>query len=521
MLKKLFRKLNFFCSNYREIPLYFFLIFIFGVLIILRYPNLILEPRFWGEERLYFETFLHANNWWVGFDALQYPAYYNFLSRFGGFLGSIVELNYAPLLTSLFGLFILMLPIIIIFFTNNKYWDGLKKKIVLSLFLIFSLSTGEIWLNSTNPHFIFPVVIFLILLDDNLISILKRRLYCFFIAIGAISGPFSLLMSPFFLYRFLKYRERTVFYYCLIFLVFGALHIIFFYISLIHGTGNPNRLGSGEISESLSLVSRISYLLQFNFIFPIFGYFISLVFRIFIELINYGVESIYFISILDSIPEATKNIFENVILAGNSLKHYLNLFISIIFGYIGYKIFKIADSFEKINFLGLFIYLSLVISILSIGGHGGFRYSYLTGFIILMFFYQKYLFFRMNDKFIKSAMLLKSLLVCSIVIGVIEYYPRMLSYTPDVISTVKVPWPNWKSEIELWKKDETYTPAVWPYIKNKDLIWPERSEVYTLNLNSSQNWEEEGEHRFSTSLIQILITDENEPNDGLVRKNVK
>jgi len=70
----------------------------------------------------------------------------------------------------------------------------------------------------------------------------------------------------------------------------------------------------------------------------------------------------------------------------------------------------------------------------------------------------------------------------------------------------------------MWNEDKSYRPIVWPYIKNKDLIWPPRSEVYTLDLNTSQNWEEEGKHRFSTSLIHALKANKNESTESLSEK---
>ena len=52
-------------------------------LIIIRYPNFILQPRFWAEEAIYFEIFYSLDSWWHAFDLLIYPAYYLFLSRLG------------------------------------------------------------------------------------------------------------------------------------------------------------------------------------------------------------------------------------------------------------------------------------------------------------------------------------------------------------------------------------------------------------------------------------------------------
>ena len=75
----------------------------FAIAIFLRYPDFILDPRVWAEDRIYIETFLGGDNWWDGFDALMYPSYYTFLPRFGAMLASFVDISRAPLILNLFG----------------------------------------------------------------------------------------------------------------------------------------------------------------------------------------------------------------------------------------------------------------------------------------------------------------------------------------------------------------------------------------------------------------------------------
>ncbi len=480
-----------------------FIVFI----VLIRYPSFVIEPRFWAEERLYFETFYHLSKWWEGFDTLQYPAYYNFLSRFGGFLASLFSLSYAPMATTLFGMLILISPLLIIFFTESKYWDNLEKKIILSAFLIFSCSTGEIWLNSTNPHFIFPVIIFLILLDENLESIAKRFLYNFCILIGAISGPFGLLMSPFFLLRYIRYKEKPVLTYCFIFLIFGLLHLLFFYISYNSGLGNMNRLGEGAISESLSMVDRATFVFQFNLIFPLFGYFISLIFRVFLNLINAGIDSSYYSIIIQIIPSSLEGSFSNSLSLLRKVSLPITLLIFAMFGYVFYKLYKISNLDEKINFLSLFIYLSIMISLLSIGGHGGFRYSYITGFILLFFIYHKFL--SSLNKNLPGIQTAKFIIFFSISVGILEYYPRVLSSSPEVITRQndKIDWPIWKEEVATWQINNEHDPVVWPYLKNRDILWPERSAIYTLSLNTTQDWNTRGNQKFSTNLKNMVQKD--------------
>ena len=127
-------------NSSKHLPLSIISLFVLSLIIFLRYPPLLLKPRFWNEEQVYYEIFHSVENWWEGFDALIYPVFYNFLSRLGPFLASLAEMQNAPLVTTLFSFFFLLSPLLIIFLTNCKYWENLEHKIVLSLFLIFSIT---------------------------------------------------------------------------------------------------------------------------------------------------------------------------------------------------------------------------------------------------------------------------------------------------------------------------------------------------------------------------------------------
>ena len=488
-------------SSSKLFPLSIISLFVFSLIILLRYPPFLLEPRFYAEETIYFETFHSVINWWEGFDALLYPSYYVGLSRVGGFLASLVEIQNAPLVTTLFGFFVLLIPMLIIFLTNCKYWENLEQKIVLSLFLIFSCSTGEIWLNSNNLGFIVPIVTFLILLDDNLESRLKRFTYSAYLCFGVLTGPYVLLMSPFFLLRYLRHKEKQVLYYCLIFLAFGSLQVLYFFVSFNIGLGSANRFGGGI---TIGIVERLIYLIQFNLIFPLFGYFISFIFRIFFDLINTGFENVrYLPGILEMIPTNLENIFAIVLSFLAKIHEIVNVLVISMISLFFYFQYKTSDLDEKLNFLSLYIWLSLTISFLSLGGHGGFRYSYPTGFILLFFLYQKFHASK-GKKF--SRKLTTTIIVFSILIGIFEYYPRVLSSSPSVASnsTPYIEWPNWKEEVSKWENDNDYKPIVWPYLKERDLLFPKKVHIHDLSLDTPEKWEAAGKKRFTSTLVNLL-----------------
>ncbi|MBL78496.1 MAG: hypothetical protein CMH70_00290 [Nitrosomonadaceae bacterium] len=481
-------------KNYWFYSLFFLLVF--SVLILFRYPGFVLEPRIWGEDSVYIETFLHASVWWEGFDALIYPSYYLVFTRFAGFLTTFVGLESIAAVVTWFGFLILILPILILFMTDCKYWDSLQKKIILSLFFVFSCSTGEVWLTSTNLGFILPIISFLILLDDNLESKLKRILYCILLSCAVLNGPITLIMSPFFLLRFFQTRNKQFLNYCLILFFLGLVHILYFAVSTNAGVSSPSRF-----SEGRDLVKSLIHIVSSNLIFPLFGYFLSIIFRVGTGTIYSGLENSPYLGALEKIFPG--HLGEWIISIVNVLVS-MNMFIIVLGGMIliliFYNEFKKSNYEEKVYFLSLFLYLSIALGLLSLKGQSGFRYSYVTGFILLFYLYQ-----RVSFNVAKARnMLVKVLLIFSISVGILEYYPRTISFTPSVLIGESTSWPDWENEVGLWRKDNSYLPKVWPYIKKTGGIWPERQAVWVIDLNRPKNWEESGRKKFSEELLKLF-----------------
>ena len=285
-------------SSKKYWPLSILIIFTIFFVVFIRYPDLVINYRFWGEENIYFEMFLHSDNWVDGFDSMIYPGYYVFFSRVAALFATFVDLELAPFVTTLIGFSVLVLPILILFLTKCKYWNSLQDKLILSLFLIFSCSTGEIWLNSTNVHFIFPVIVFLILLDDNLTNFTKRLIYSLLLFVSSITGPITLLMSPFFLIKYVQTKHRQFLFYCLILFIAGLIQLSYYIISIEVNTISPSRFNGEFLS-----IGKVYHSIASNIIFPLFGYFSSVIFKNGLEVVNNGINDIpYIMNIMNTYP---------------------------------------------------------------------------------------------------------------------------------------------------------------------------------------------------------------------------
>ena len=99
---------------------------------------------------------------------------------------------------------------------------------------------------------------------------------------------------------------------------------------------------------------------------------------------------------------------------------------------------------------------------------------------------------------------LKLMISISIFIGFIEYYPRVISFSPDFRSVDEKKWPVWKNEVIIWKKNPEYNPKVWPNLREKTNIWPARSTVWEINLNNPETWNEAGNLKYTNELKKYI-----------------
>ena len=123
------------------------------------------------------------------------------------------------------------------------------------------------------------------------------------------------------------------------------------------------------------------------------------------------------------------------------------------------------------------------------------------GILLLQDLYFYFLFFRKfteNKKKPKTGVA-RVFLIISISMGVIEYYPRVISFTPQTLATGET-WPLWSEEVIKWEVENKYNPVIWPYLSNNNGLWPDRDTIYRVNLNEPESWQNQGKLRFSSEI---------------------
>ncbi len=176
------------------------------LLTVFREMDLLLFPRFWAEEgQLFYPFALHHSV----YEILITPQV-GYLTLFNSFVSlmqaKMVSAEFAPIISTYCGFIVQLIPIVIITFTDHVFWNTLHKKLIISIAIIIVMPP-ELWLNTTNSHFIFGLGTFLvILISAEGLSRLKKTLLRLLLFIGGLTGPASMFLAPVFLYK--AYREK-------------------------------------------------------------------------------------------------------------------------------------------------------------------------------------------------------------------------------------------------------------------------------------------------------------------------
>jgi hypothetical protein len=228
----------------------------FVIAIILREPNLIAHPRFWAEE----------GTAWFQYAATHsplrtllyiYPAagYANLVANVAVMLSAIVAsvfgLEYAPLVTTLIALLFQVLPVALLLFGRSSLFDVFWKKIAGCLVLLFApTATDEVWLCSA--HSLTYLSFFALLLAFEEIWLWPRWLKWMawgVMALGGLSGPYTVAMLPVFLLLALLYKRRETIIECAILAGCLMLQAAIVLYSVL-GAGLPSR-GRAHLDTSL------------------------------------------------------------------------------------------------------------------------------------------------------------------------------------------------------------------------------------------------------------------------------
>ena len=180
------------------------------LLAFLRSPWVLLNGRFWAEEGSIHFAHAHNEGGLAGLTFIdQRAGYLNLIPNVGTSLASLVPLSAAPLVTTWLAFGVLLFVLWVVLAWPSDLLPTATARLTAAGLLLFGPAAHpEVWLNTINSQTLFGVlgiVLVFVRLDE-----LSSRHFGLGIAallVGALSGLYTTILTPLFLWR--AYRERT------------------------------------------------------------------------------------------------------------------------------------------------------------------------------------------------------------------------------------------------------------------------------------------------------------------------
>ena len=376
-----------------------------------RAPNLLIWPRFLTEEGKFY--FSHAFNY--GFvEGLRYvqtrAGYINLIENFATTSASLVELEFAPFVTTYIALLVQTIPLVIILFGDSNVFRGIAKKSAGCAIVVLAPSvSGEAWLTSLQSHVFLGLASLLILLENtDGIAGARRWSYRILLAIGALSGPYTVFLQPLFAIRALIDRGREQIIHAAIVTLAFVVQVLIFWSFFV---ATPAVHGLRRKELGLGILSRV---LRLEISAPLFG------------LEGEG-------GLIDPLSSFGEHWF---------LLAYLAV---LPFALIDWQRRRLRPVDSKVLLFLTFSVLTLGISAFSFGIDLDGRYAVLPGYVLLFYLLDNIR--AENQRWITATMVL--LLSFSLFVGVWNYRAsdglRCDGRSPT----------NWKQEVARWRDEES------------------------------------------------------------------
>ena len=368
--------------------------------IFLREPALLLFPRLWAEEGTIFYLFARHHSVWDIFTT----AHVGYLTLFNSIVSAIqakvFPAEWAAIVSTYSGFLFQLIPVYIITFATHPFWDSPLKKIFY-VFTLIAVMAPELWLNTTNSHFIFGLITFLIMIIAAVdLSKFQKYFFRLLLLVGGLTGPASIFFTPVFLLR--AWHEKS----------------------------KEKYIQAGILTLSaITQAGVIVYSLLFN--------------NKYNRLSTYNFKTTIYHFIYD-------NFSLNIHLISHKLNFLFGLFIVVFYLYL---LFKHRKNIQYLVFLLGYILVAVFSTLGSLNMAGSPRYAYIPTCICMLLLITEASKTKVQAPKIRYAILF-ILIACSICN--IGFYRR------DMKTVYNNTFPKWKNEVAKWRADSTYNPQIHP-----------------------------------------------------------
>ena len=206
----------------------------FCLIVISRRIDAVTYPQFYAEDGVFwYSEAYHAENFWEPF-LVPKQGYFQTVSRIGGFIGNLVDINYAPLTFNLIAIFFEILPAL--FFLSkrfNKIVPQFYIRFLLGVIYLSLLGTAETHANLTNVQWRLALLMFLITIAPQSKKTLWKIFDHFFLLLSGLSGPFVFFVLPVALIYYYYKKTFKLFYSKITILIITAMIQFYSYFFII------------------------------------------------------------------------------------------------------------------------------------------------------------------------------------------------------------------------------------------------------------------------------------------------
>jgi hypothetical protein len=377
------------------------------VLIIVREPALLLFPRIWAEEgTVFYEFALHHSVW-----DIFTTAHVGYLTLFNSVVSAlqakVFSIDMAAAVSTYISFLTQLIPVYILTCTSNNLWNSPVKKISCSLIVVLVIPP-EMWLNTTNSHFIFGLITFLILVVEA--SSLKRIQKYFFrllLLMGGLTGPASIFFTPVFLVKAYRDKHKEKYIQAIIISICALIQALVIVYSLFYNN-RYQRLSTHTYSRT--------------------------VYHFFVD--NFSMLSQAFTSYFHT-----------------ALMFYLSLAFAVLMaGLYCYLLIKNRKNDYLIPLLSI-LFVAFFSTLGSLHMAGGPRYAYIPTCILMFVLLSEVTTKKKSSNKIRNFAFIA---LCLCLSGYI------ISYRCGMNSVYSSAFPKWKDELEKNRMDSTYMPLIHP-----------------------------------------------------------
>lgn len=400
-----------------------------------RQPAFFSSPRFWAEEGAVYYKYALLKPWYqVLLTSHPKFGYYSLFNNLTSLIASrLVPLEYAPLVTTLLAYGIQSIPLAIILWGDSELYSGYEKKLIAVLIVLFTLSSREVWLNTTNSHFYLLLITVLILLErlDNA-SHFRTWSFRLLLIIAGLTGPTSCFIAPLFFFKTMVEKKREYLIQTALLFIATSVQLVVF---LLNGSTTP--LTASRFSQvSIGTFGFIAW--SRTIIVPIAGVDIA----------------VGFASKVLALNSEHPKVFELVgicLLMGLMALLTLNFLSKHAMQYD--KSILIAGSYASILFLSIVTSLTQGNKLVLIDAEWSPRYFYVPS-VLLFLLVLSWVRFGERGWFAKARnFLCCTLLMVSLGSGIKDY--EHLNWQAN--------WPDWRQEVNRYYSDSTYNELqIWP-----------------------------------------------------------